>query len=154
MNCRIDDATLRQICREVLIATPNSTVRGLRAELHRRVGATGKTARLLRVWAEERSRLSASLPKRLEAAEITGCEPELIDRVRVAEQKTAEMKARAELAELREVAHQDRWAMEIDRLREQLRNGPAYAREILQLQATVARLTAENAALRNALQAP
>ena len=40
------------------------------------------------------------------------------------------MKVRAELAELREQSHQDRWGMEIDRLREQLRAQPNYASEV------------------------
>ena len=78
---------------------------------------------------------------------------ELQERLTKAETRAEEMKARAELAELREQSHQDRWGMEIDRLREQLRAQPNYAREARVLQSTVTRLTAELAALRGAMVA-
>jgi hypothetical protein len=55
------------------------------------------------------------------------------------------------VAELREQAHQDRWFLEIDQLREQLRAQPNYAREVRTLQSTVTRLTVELAALRAGL---
>jgi uncharacterized alpha-E superfamily protein len=70
-----------------------------------------------------------------------------------AESRAEEMKARAELAELREQSHQDHWGMEIDRLREQLRAQPNHAREVQTLQSAVTRLTVELAALRGAMAA-
>lgn len=73
------------------------------------------------------------------------------ERLKQAEAHAAEQRVRAEVAELREQSHQDRWALEIDRLREQLRAQPNYAREVRGLQSTVTRLTAELAALRGAL---
>ena len=76
---------------------------------------------------------------------------QLQERLKQAEARAAEQAVRAEVAELREQSHQDRWALEIDRLREQLRAQPNYAREVRGLQSTVTRLTAELAALRGAL---
>ena len=73
---------------------------------------------------------------------------ELQQRLAQAELIAEQMKTRAELAELREQSHQDHWALEVDRLREQLRAQPNYAREVHTLQSTVARLIAENSALR------
>ena len=46
------------------------------------------------------------------------------------------------------MAHQDRWGMEVDRLREQLRAAPKYAQEIRHLQEQVLRLSAELQAAR------
>jgi hypothetical protein len=68
-----------------------------------------------------------------------------------AEAQAGELRVRAELAELREQSHQERWALEIDRLREDLRAQPNYAREVRTLQSTVMRLTVELAALRGAM---
>jgi hypothetical protein len=61
------------------------------------------------------------------------------------------MRARAERAELREEAHQAHWAMEVDRLREQLRAQPKYAAENRRLQDQVLRLSAELQLLRGQL---
>jgi hypothetical protein len=65
-----------------------------------------------------------------------------------AEAAAAENQARAERAEYREEAHQAHWALEIDRLREQLRSQPKYAAEIRALQDQVMRLSAELQAAR------
>lgn len=76
---------------------------------------------------------------------------QLQERLKQAEAHAAEQTVRAEVAELREQSHQDRWALEIDRLREQLRAQPNYMREVRGLQSTVTRLTVELAVLRGAL---
>jgi hypothetical protein len=154
MNCRISDVRLRGVCRELLRAGRPVSHRVLRQILYERFGATGKTARVLRVWREE----SAS---QVEAATQPNDRPpapalpidvqQLQERLKQAEAHAAEQSARAEVAELREQSHQDRWALEIDRLREQLRAQPNYAREVQTLQSTVTRLTTELAALRGAL---
>ncbi len=73
---------------------------------------------------------------------------ELQQRLIQAEAQAGELRVRAELAELREQSHQERWALEIDRLREELRAQPNYAREVRTLESTVMRLTVELAALR------
>lgn len=152
MNCRISDIDLRGVCRELLRSGRPVSHRALRRVLHDRFGATGKTARVLKVWREESARLSAAtgndVRSNLPVLPTEVCE--LQERVTNAEARAAELKARAELAELREQSHQDRWGLEIDRLREQLRAQPNYAREVRTLQDTVSRLTVELAALRGA----
>jgi hypothetical protein len=155
MNCRISDINLRGVCRELLRSGRPVSHRALRQELLDRFGATGKTARVLKVLREESARLSAAKGNddRSNLPALPTEVRELQARLTKAEARAEEMKARAELAELREQSHQDRWGMEIDRLREQLRAQPNYAREARVLQSTVTRLTAELAALRGAMVA-
>jgi len=82
----------------------------LRAELRKRFGAVGKTERVFTIWREETAaQASAAAP----AADIV----ELKRRLAAAEAAAAENLARAERAEYREMAHQEKWAMEVDRLR-------------------------------------
>jgi uncharacterized coiled-coil DUF342 family protein len=109
MNQRLSDQRIRMTCRELLKTHGDVSGRRLRAELRRRFGAVGKTTRVFRIWREECANASvpadvANLKKQLEAAESAA----------------AENLKRAELAEYRERAHQDHWAMEIDRLKQQL----------------------------------
>jgi hypothetical protein len=127
----------------------------LRQVLLDRFGATGKTARVLKVLREESARLSAAKGNddRSNLPVLPAEVRELQERLTKAEALAEEMKARAELAELREQSHQDRWGMEIDRLREQLRAQPNYAREVQTLKSTVTRLTVELAALRGVMAA-
>jgi hypothetical protein len=155
MNCRISDINLQGVCRELLRQGRPVSHRALRQVLLDRFGAAGKTARVLKVLREESARLSASKgnaePSNLPILPAKVCD--LQERLVKAESRAEEMKARAELAELREQSHQDRWGMEIDRLREQLRAQPKYAREVQTLQSTVTRLTVEVAALRGVIAA-
>jgi hypothetical protein len=156
MNCRISDISLRGVCRELLGAGKPVSHRVLRQILHERFGATGKTARVLRVWREESARqavVAKQVNDRPPAPALPIDVQQLQQRLQQAEAHAAEQRARAEVAEVREQSHQDRWALEIDRLREQLRAQPNYAREVRTLQSTVTRLTAELAALRGALAA-
>jgi hypothetical protein len=155
MNCRISDINLRNVCRELLRTGRPVSHRALRKVLLDRFGAAGKTARLLRVFREESARLAAAKPgvDRSNLAALPVGVLELQHRLAKAEGQATEMKARAELAELREQSHQDRWALEIDRLREQLRAQPNYAKEVQTLQSTVTRLSVELAALRGAMAA-
>jgi hypothetical protein len=93
--------------------------RQLREALRRRFGTPGRTDRVFEMWRtlSERQRRAALEPpvaellKRMEAAEAAAAE---------ALQAKAAAEARAELAESREVAHQDRWAHEIYELRQEL----------------------------------
>jgi hypothetical protein len=78
----------------------------------------------------------------------------MAERLHAAETAAATASARAERAELREEAHQTRWAMEIDGLRQQLRAQPQYAAEIRRLQDQVMRLTVELHAARRQLAQP
>jgi hypothetical protein len=111
--------------------------------LRERFGAVGKTARVFQIWREE----SAATPIPAIPSDVG----DLQIRLQAAETAAAENQARAERAEYREQAHQDRWAMQIDSLREQLRAQPKYAAEIRALQERVLRLSAELQAARSPL---
>ena len=94
----------------------NPTGRQLRKELKNRFGAVGKTARVFALWREEtestrQARAAAALPTEV---------AELQRRLLIAEAAAAENLKRAELAELREQAHQEHWALKIDELRRKL----------------------------------
>src|ERR1700678_1398038 len=127
MNRRLSDQRIRSTCRE-LVSTQQSRVSGrqLRAELRRRFGAAGKTARVFQIWRE------VVFPQM--AAPLTPALPvevaELQRRLVVAERVTAEMLARAERAEYREQAHQERWAAEVDSLRQAAGHQPTAAMTI------------------------
>ena len=154
MNCRINEPSLRGVCRELLRADRAVSPRDLRQVLHERFGATGKTARVLRIWREESERLAAAKRPDVPPPDVPMLPVdvrELQERLIQAEAHAGELKVRAELAELREQSHQERWALEIDRLREELRAQPNHAREVRTLQSTVMRLTVELAALRGAM---
>jgi len=81
----------------------------LRAELARRYGARGGVSRIYRLLAEARGAARSE-----EAQAMAG-------RVRELEVALEAMRVRAETAEHREIAHQDRAAVEIHNLREKLR---------------------------------
>jgi len=131
------DHHIRDTCRE-LMAAGRVSGRALRRALRERYGSVGKTDRVFRVWREETERKSdASRPQ------LPTDIAELQRRLIVAEEAAKKNLARAERAELRERAHQDRWAVEVDRLRQEVRAQPRYAAEIRALQERVLRLTVE-----------
>jgi hypothetical protein len=140
MNQQLADHHIRSTCRELIASGRGVTGRVLRQALRQRFGAVGRTARVFRILREE------SIPD-LRPKESSD-PAELERRLQVAEAAAADNLARAERAELREQSHQEHWAMEIDRLREQLRAQPQYAQEIRLLQDRVMRLTAELQAAR------
>ncbi len=146
MNRRLADHQIRCTCREMLAKGERLSGRELRRELLARYGAVGKTERVFEIWREETTATQA--PK------VPGDVAELAQRLQAAETAAAEARARAERAELREESHQTHWAMEIDRLREQLRAQPKYAAEIRKLQDHVMRLTVELHAVRQQLPRP
>jgi Plasmid replication region DNA-binding N-term len=116
VNQRLSDAQIRRVCIELLARDPNFSGRQLRRELLDRFGAVGKTERVFAVWREEgrKARIVAetqSLPTDVR---------ELQRRLKLAEEAAAQNLARAELAEYRERAHQDHWALEIDRVKREL----------------------------------
>ena len=146
MNSRLPDDRIRTTCRELLTNDERLTGRRLRRELRIRYGAVGQTARVFQIWREELAAIrEPTVPA--DAAQMS-------KQMQAAETAAAEASARAERAELREEAHQTRWAMEIDRLREQLRAQPQYAAEIRRLQDQVMRLTVELHAARRLLAQP
>jgi hypothetical protein len=131
------DHHIRDTCRE-LMAAGRVSGRALRRALRERYGAAGKTDRVFQVWREETERKSEAARPQL-PTDIA----ELQRRLVVAEEAAKENLARAERAELREQAHQDRWAVEVDRLRQEVRAQPRYAAELRALQERVLRLTVE-----------
>ena len=66
---------------------------------------------------------------------------ELQNRLIAAEEDAIQANARAELAQLREQSHQDKWALEIDRLRQRLGAQPGTLAQIRTLQDQVQRLS-------------
>ncbi len=143
MHLRLSDDRIRSTCRDLLKRGGRVSGRALRRELRARFGSVGKTARVFEIWREEAG--THALPISRQAGGAGG---EIEDRLAAAEAAAAENLARAERAEYREMAHQDRWGMEVDRLREQLRAAPKYAQEIRHLQEQVLRLSAELQAAR------
>jgi hypothetical protein len=116
VNKRLTETQIRDVCAELMGRNANLSGRELRRELLNRFGAVGKTERVFAVWREEaqKARPAAelqSLPTNIR---------ELQKRLSVAEAAAAQNLARAELAEYRERAHQDHWAMEIDRVKREL----------------------------------
>ena len=148
MNYRLSEARIRATCRELLADHSRISGRALGAELRRRFGAVGKTERVFAIWREETSAKAT----RAAAAGVPVDVAELRQRLAAAEAAAAENLARAERAEYREQAHQDKWAMEVDGLRTQLRSQPNYAAELRALQEQVLKLTVELHAARAALK--
>jgi hypothetical protein len=131
------DHHIRDTCRE-LMAAGRVSGRALRRALRERYGSAGKTDRVFRVWREETERKSEATRPQL-PTDIAELQRRLVG----AEEAAKANLARAERAELREQAHQDRWAVEVDRLRQEVRAQPRYAAEIRALQERVLRLTVE-----------
>ena len=111
--------------------------RGLCAELKRRFAAVGNTQRVFAIWREE-----------VGAASVPVDVMELKKKLAAAEAAAAANLARAELAELREESHQEKWAMEIDRLRQENLARKSSAAEVRVLQERVLQLSRELMAAR------
>jgi|SRR5450432_867563 Plasmid replication region DNA-binding N-term len=141
MNHRLSDERIRSTCRELNAKHGSVSGRSLREELRRRFGAVGKTERVFQIWREESPSVAAVGLPRL-PADVA----ELTRRLEAAEAAAAENLARAERAEYREQAHQDKWAMEVDRLRQAARGQPDQAATIRALQEQVFKLSQELAA--------
>jgi hypothetical protein len=144
MNRRLSDHLIRATCRDLLTGKGQVSGRHLRRELRERFGYAGRTARVFAIWREETD--AQSRPPVANVPEDTS---DLQRRLAAAEAQAAEHLARAERAEYREMAHQDHWALEIDRLREQLREQPVLAAQVRALQSEVLKLTAELQAARS-----
>ena len=147
MNRLLTDSAIRSTCRELLAANRQISGRELRRTLQARYQAVGQTARVFRIWREEQ----AARAEKGRAPAVSPNTSALLERLDIAEAAARENLQRAERAELREQSHQDRWAMEIDTLRQQVRNQPKYAAEIRTLQERVLRLTVELHATRQLL---
>ncbi len=143
MNQRLTEHRIRSTCRELLNGEARVSGRAVRRALRDQFGAVGKTDRVFQIWRQEVQALGAEPAS--EGATDSG---QLQQKLLAAEVVAAEAQARAERAEFREQAHQDKWAMEIDGLREQLRAQPKYAAQIRALQEQVLKLTVELQAAR------
>jgi len=147
MNRRLTDHHIRSTCRDLLAQHgPRLSGRLLRRTLKVRYGAAGRTERVFRIWRElvqtRPSNPNPSLP-----IDLT----ELQRRLVAAEKAATNANARAELSALREQAHQDKWAGEIDRLRQQLSNQPGTIAQIRVLQDQLQRTQMELLSTRAAL---
>jgi hypothetical protein len=127
MNLQLSDQRIRATCRELVKAHGRVSGRRLVAELRARFGAIGKTERVFRIWREEcvpPLGIASALPSATAPAsggtQLPGDMALLQQRVEAAEAAAAEYLKRAELAEFRERAHQDHWALEVDRLRQEI----------------------------------
>jgi hypothetical protein len=147
MNQLLTDRAIRLTCRELLSQHTRITGRQLRRALKDRFDASGKTERVFKIWREE----LAAKEEQGRAPALPPDTAELLRRLTEAETAATENRLRAERAELREQAHQDRWAAEVDQLRQAVKAQPHYAAEIRNLQEQVLRLTVELRAARRML---
>lgn len=116
MNRRLTELQIRSTCQALIARDANLTGRQLRNELKNRFGAVGRTARVFTLWREE----TESTRRAMAAAALPSDVAELQRRLQIAETAAAENLKRAELAEMREQAHQEHWALKIDELRRKL----------------------------------
>jgi hypothetical protein len=115
MNLQLSDQRIRATCRELVKKHGSVSGRQLSEELRRRFGAVGKTLRVFRIWREECATAPVVAGPKLPADLVL-----LQRRVEAAEALASEYLRRAELAEFRERAHQEHWAAEVDRLRQEI----------------------------------
>jgi hypothetical protein len=147
MNQLLTDRAIRLTCRELLSTNARVTGRQLRRTLKDRFDSIGKTERVFKIWREE----VAAIEEEGRAPSVPPDTAELLRRLTAAEAAAAENRSRAERAELREQAHQDRWAAEVDQLRQAVKAQSKYPADIRSLQEQVLRLTAELHAARRLL---
>jgi hypothetical protein len=123
VNLKLSDRTLQQVCRELMAGNPALSGRRLRAVLRQRFGGPCRTDRVYALW-----RLIRAEQVRA-ASDGTGLpdRSELMRQIEQAQRRIGELERslldaeqRALRAEERERIHQDRWAQEIDLLRQQL----------------------------------
>jgi hypothetical protein len=142
MNRRLSEARIRGTCREILERRGRVSGRALCIELRARFGSVGKTGRVFAIWREELA-AKAERERPVQAPPVPADVVELERRLKSAEAAAAENLKRAELAEYREQAHQERWALEVDGLRQRLRAQEANAAEVRRLQDRILQLSRE-----------
>ena len=108
MAPKLTDGQIEILCREMLAREASPSGRGLRRLLRERYGASGRTDRVFAIW------------RRLSRVD-DGAAPVNDEERRRWMARVAAAEGRAQLAEEREIKHQDHWASEIYTLREQLR---------------------------------
>jgi hypothetical protein len=165
VNCQLSEIQIRSTCRELIARGKLVSGRRLRRELAERFGAVGNTARVFQIWREETregatiapppaSPFDATLPRDVTLPRDAVLPFDVIElqrRLQIAEAAAGDNLARAERAEFREQAHQDHWAMEVDRLRQEALARPNQLAQIRTLSDQVHRLTVELHAVRSAL---
>jgi len=142
MNRRLSESRIRATCRELIASHGQVSGRRVCAELRTRFGAVGKTERVFGIWREEQ----AAKAERTALATVPSAPPDVVElerRLKAAEDAAAVNLKRAELAEIREQAHQEKWGMEVDRLRQRLRTQETTEAEIRRLQDRVLQLSRE-----------
>ena len=147
MNRLLSEHSIRAVCVELQSAGSPVTGRQLRRALKERYGAVGKTERVFRIWREVIAARVVPKPAPVAEPAPEGWKEELDALAATAEQ----YRLRAERAEYREEAHQNKWAMEVDQLRQAVSSQPRWAAEIRSLQEQVLRLTVELHATRRVL---
>jgi hypothetical protein len=110
VNHRLSEQRIRSTCRELIAKHGGVSGRRLREELRQRYGAVGKTERVFAIWREE-----------VVAPAVPADHAKVQARLAAAQAEAAEYLARAQSAEFREQANQDKWAMEVYRLRMELK---------------------------------
>ena len=99
---RVSNAEVRAVIRELMVGKTLPSGAAVRATLDARCGSRGGVARIYRLLADERRRLTP---------------PPEPGSVEALQHELQAMRERAERAEDRERAHQTHWAEEVDRLR-------------------------------------
>jgi hypothetical protein len=99
---RVSNAEVRAVIRELTVGKTLPSGAAVRATLDARFGSRGGVARIYRLLADERRRLTP---------------PPESGSVEALRRELQAMRERAERAEDREMAHQSHWAEEVDRLR-------------------------------------
>jgi hypothetical protein len=102
---RVSDQLIRRVIDELSVEECLPSGALLRSVLKQRFGSPGGVARVYRLLSEARRKQAP--PRPLEAAEVL-------------EVELKAMRERAERAEQREEAHQTRWAVEVDQLRQKV----------------------------------
>jgi hypothetical protein len=110
MARQLSDDEVRSTLLALLQSRTAVSGRALRRALRARYGAVGRTARVFQIWRE----MTGGAARSVDLSELAR------DQLKGAELRVRAAESRAALAEEREQAHQDKWAVEIHALRQQL----------------------------------
>lgn len=125
---RVTDQDIQHLIRELTAGNQLPSGAQLRAAMHKRFGSRGGVTRIYRL-------LSAARPNPSIQSSTSGSTED----VGKLQREIQKLRQALELADHRERVHQSRWALEVDRLRQQLTS-----LESLALQAKTAQETAES----------
>lgn len=111
MGRQLSDEEVRTTLATLLQARAQVSGRSLRRALRARYGAVGRTARVFQIWREMGGTADRAAPELSDYSK---------EQLHAGELRARAAESRAILAEERERAHQDKWAVEIHALRQQL----------------------------------